>query len=204
MSMLRMLTVTLLVLGIITVNTAKADVVPVSEFAGEMWESFENIGTPGSYSPLPIFEGSGTMIDSLANMAVIAYNWNGPAGELLPYNGNYMAGTPAGSTLFAFSTPLLAFGGHISTVSDVPDGTILFRDEAGNLLAELPLTVTPVTWGWQGWVSDTPISSIEVIGAGPFGNRPIQYDDLQVNFVPEPGALGLLAVGAAFLLRRRS
>ena len=61
-------------LMLVVMSTASADVVPVGEFAGEMWEGFENIGTPGSYSPLPIFEGNGSMIDSLANMAVIAYN----------------------------------------------------------------------------------------------------------------------------------
>jgi len=190
-------------LMLVVMSTASADVVPVGEFAGEMWEGFENIGTPGSYSPLPIFEGNGSMIDSLANMAVIAYNWYGPAGEVLPYNGNYMGGTPAGSTLFDFSTPILAFGGQFNTVSDVADGTIKFFDVEGALLEELTYNVTPATWGWQGWVSDTPIGGIEVIKSGPFGNMPMEYDDLQVNFVPEPGAICLVAVGVGMLLRRR-
>lgn len=167
------------------ISAAAADVTPVAEFTGDMFEGFEAIGTPGSYSPLQLFEGNATMIDSLANMAVVTFVWSGAGGEVQAYNGNLFGGTPAGSNLINFSTPVAEFGGYITTVSDIPDGTVTFRDADGLDIATLPYTATPAVWAWQGWHSDTPIGSIVFTSAGPFGNRPIQFDDLRIAF---PGA----------------
>jgi hypothetical protein len=189
--------------ALLGLSTANAGIIAVDEFSGDMFEGFEGIAPPGSYSPVPLFEGNATMIDSLANIGVIAYVWSGPGGMVGPYNGNLFGGTPAGSTLFGFSTPILRFGGYMTTVSDIADGTIVFRDSEGGVIDSLPVTAAPVTWGWQGWESDVPISSIEVVHNGPFGNRPMQYDDLRITFVPEPAACLLLAAGAALALRRR-
>lgn len=185
------------------VSFASADVIPIGEFSGDAFETFEGIASPGSYSPVPLFNGTGAMTDSLANIGVITFVWSGPGGAVEAYNGNLFGGTPAGSTLFTFSTPIRQFGGYMTTVSDIADGSITFRDVNGDEIDTLPLTATPVVWGFQGWESDTPIASIEVIGNGPFGNRPMQYDDLRITLVPEPAALGLLAVGALALLGRR-
>jgi hypothetical protein len=188
--------------ALVTSTALAFDVVPVGPFTGDITEGFENIYAPGSYPVVPVFDGLAEMTDSLANIGVITNVWNGPGGTVYPYNGNLMGGTPAGSTLFDFSTPVMQFGGYLSTVSDVSDGTITFRDERGGVIGSLPYSVTPTIWAWQGWSSDTPIKSIEVTGNGPFGNRPMQYDDLQV-IVPEPGTLGLLIIGAGLLRRRR-
>lgn len=184
-------------------SAASADVTPIGEFTGQQREGFEGILPPGGYSgPLSIFGGEATMRDTLADVCVIALSWWGPGGEVLPYNGNLMGGTVAGPTLFEFQTPVLQFGGFFATVGELPGGTVIFRDQAGAEIATLSLSVQPGMWGWQGWSSDVPISSIEVIGA----NVPavsMQYDELQVNFVPAPGAAGLLAAGAMVLARRR-
>jgi hypothetical protein len=191
------------VLALASVSLASAEVVPIGEFVGDMSEGFENIYPPGTYPEVPLFEGNAMLDDTLSGIAVIAYFWQGTGGELLPYAGELFGGTPTGSQVITFDTPALAFGGYIATVCDVPDGTIVFRDPGGAELATLPLEVQPVTWGWQGWSSDEPIGSIEITGNGDFGNRPMQFDELQANFVPEPGALGLVAVGATLLLRWR-
>lgn len=197
------LQVSSVIAALIGVSTASAGIVAIDEFSGDMFEGFEGIAPPGAYSPVPLFEGNATMIDSLANIGVISFIWSGPGGTVGPYNGNLFGGTPAGSTLFAFSTPILRFGGYMTTVSDIADGTIIFRDTEGVVIDSLPLTATPVTWGWQGWESDVPIGGIEVVQNGPFGNRPMQYDDLRIAFVPEPASAGLLAAGIALLAFRR-
>jgi hypothetical protein len=184
-------------------SLATADVIPLGPFTGDMSEGFESIGAPGSYPELPLFDGHATLDDTLSGIAVIAYNWTGTGGTLLPYAGAYFGGTPTGSQTLVVHEPVLQFGGYISTVSDVPGARAVFRDVDGETIATLDATIMPVTWGWQGWSSDTPIGSIEFTGNGPFGNRPIQFDNLEVTFVPEPASLGLIAVGAALLLRRR-
>lgn len=181
---------------------AGAGVTPIGEFVGEVSEGFEMLQPPGSYPDLAILGGAATMKDTLATIAVISYIWQGPGGTVYPYAGNLFAGTPAGSTLFTFATPIRDFGGYMTTVSDVPNGSVVFRDVQGVEIATLPLTITPTIWQWQGWRSDTPVKSIEVIGGGPFGNRPMQYDELQIA-IPEPGSLGLIALGAGLVAFRR-
>lgn len=167
---------------ILGLSAASADVTAIGEFTGDMFEGFEGIAPPGSYSPVPLFNGQATMIDTLANMAVITFVWSGPGGQVEAYNGNLFGGTPAGSTLFTFTPPVVEFGGYITTVSDIPNGTVVFRDADGAELASLPYTAAPTAWAWQGWRSDTPIATMEFISAGPFGNRPVQYDDLQITY----------------------
>jgi hypothetical protein len=120
---------------------------------------------------------------------------------VLPYNGNLFGGTVAGSTLFHFSTPATDFGGFMTTVGLLPGGTAIFRDAAGGTIGSVPVNNLPVEWTWQGWHSDTPFSSVEIIGNNVPGIS-MQYDDLQVNFVPAPGVLGVLA-GAGLMARRR-
>lgn len=163
-------------------GSAAADVTTTGEFDGDVFEGFEANQPPGAYPNLPVFENNGTLHDSLATIGVIAVNWWGPGGEVLAYNGNFFGGTPAGSSIYEFSTPIVAFGGFLTTVSDVPDAIAIFRDAEGAELATLTVTLTPTVWGWQGWQSDVPIGSIEFVQNGPFGNRPVQYDDLRITF----------------------
>ncbi|HLO40826.1 MAG TPA: hypothetical protein VK176_07365 [Phycisphaerales bacterium] len=183
-------------------STAMAGVTPVAEFNGTLSEGFEAISMPGGYpGPMSIFGGQATLVDTLANFHVITFVWSGPAGDLLPYNGNLMGGCVAGSTLFTFATPVAQFGGYLSTVGTQGGGTVIFRDVNGDEIDTLSLDITPTQWTWNGWSSTTPIGSIEVIGA----NIPMvstQFDDLQVTFVPAPGA-GLLAGAGLIAAGRR-
>ncbi len=183
-------------------SLAVADVVPIPEFTGSLSEGFENIYPPGGYpGPIPIFGGAATMDDTLAHTVVIAYVWQGPAGQVFPYDGNLFGGTVAGSTMFTFPTPVQEFGGFLNSIGPVPGGNVVFRDALGGEIATLPVTITPGQWAWQGWRSDVPIGSIEVIGAGVPGFSTL-YDDLQAN-VPEPATLTLVLAAAGWLLRRR-
>jgi hypothetical protein len=183
---------------------ASAGVTPVGEFTGDLSEGFENIFPPGGYpGPIPLFGGEATMDDTLAHFCVIAFVWSNPnLGEVFPYNGNLMGGTVAGSTIFEFQTPVKSFGGFLTTVGFDPGGSVVFRDVQGATIDTLSATIEPLLWTWQGWTSDVPIGSIEVIGAGVPGFSTI-YDDLQVSFVPAPGSLGALIVGVGLASRRR-
>ncbi len=183
-------------------TAALADVTAIGAFAGEAYETFEAIGSPAGYpGPLGIFGGNATLNDSLANTVVIAFNWMGPAGEIIPLNGNLMGGVPAGAAVFEFSTAVTDFGGYISTVAAVGGGTAVFWDAEGAQIGSMSFDATPADWTWIGWHSDTGISRIELTGNVPgFG---FQFDDLTLNYVPAPASAGLLALAAGALARRR-
>ncbi|MBK7406023.1 MAG: hypothetical protein IPJ41_15770 [Phycisphaerales bacterium] len=168
-----------------------------------MTETFENVLPPGGYpGPIDIFGGEASMDDTLAHTVVIAFTWSGPGGDVLPYDGNLFGGTVAGSTIFTFDNPIADFGGFFTTVGSQPGGSVVFRDAAGGLIDTVNATIEPTVWGWQGWHSTTPISSVEVIGANVPGVS-VQYDDLQINAVPAPGALTLGACALGLVSRRR-
>jgi hypothetical protein len=183
-------------------SLAWAEVITVPEFTGDSTEGFEDVLSPGGHpSPVDIFSGKCSMDDTLSHTVVIADIWSGPLGSVFPHAGRWMGGTTAGSTVLEFTTPVTDFGAFMTTVATVPDGTITFSDQSGGLIASLPLSVQPLTWGWQGWHSDTPVARIVMSGnAGPgFG---FIFDPMQANWIPEPASLGLLVAGL-LLVRRR-
>jgi hypothetical protein len=181
---------------------ALGDVAGVGEFAGEAYETFENVIFPGSVpGPAPIFDGAVTVNDSLANILVVAFNWFGPSGEVLPYNGNLMGGVPAGTAIFDFSTAVSRFGGYFNTVGPVGGGTAVFYDAEGVQIGSTSFGSTPTEWTWLGWESDVGIGRIEI--TGPVQGFGFQFDDLTLNFVPTPGTAAVLAAGACVLGRRR-
>lgn len=61
--------------------------------------------------------------------------------------------------------------------------------------------------GFLGFTSATPITSVEIIGSDADGGSAVGeiYDvpDMAYAFVPEPGALSLLALAGVFAVRRR-
>lgn len=187
----------------LSIGSASAGVIEIGEFTGEMSEGYEAIATPGGYpGAMPIFGGTAVMKDTLADFCVIALSWWGPGGEILPYNGNFMGGTVAGATLFEFTTPVLQFGGWVNTIATIPGGTATFRDPSGALIATVPVEITPATWGWIGWQSDTLIGSIEITTPNVPGFG-LQFDDLHISSVPAPAALTLAGVSGLFAGRRR-
>lgn len=184
-------------------GVASADLVPIPEFIGERSEGFEAVGGPQTHTgPLSILGGTATMEDTLAHIAVVAFNWFGPAGTVLPFQGGLFGGTVAGSSMFLFSTPQKAFGGFMNTVGTAPGGTAVFRDASGAVVGSTPINVNPVTWAWQGWRSDAAFSSVEIIGAGVPGLSTL-YDNIQVSSIPAPGGAMVVAAGLGLMGRRR-
>jgi hypothetical protein len=59
------------------------------------------------------------------------------------------------------------------------------------------------TWTWNGWESDVPVKSIQVVGNGLI-NGFIWYDNVQMTLaVPEPGAIGAITVASLWLCSRK-
>ena len=195
--------ITLAALVLLMVGTAGAAINPIGEFTGDMVEGFEGIYSPGAYpGPIPLFDGFATMDDTLAHTCVIAYVWSGGGGVLYPYNGNLFGGGVAGGEIIQFSSPVMQFGGFFGTVGPMAGGTVNFYDEAGGLIETVSMTCNPADWIWQGWSSDVPFKSVEIIGANVPGVS-TQLDDLRFSYLPEPSMLVLLTVGAGLVLRRR-
>ena len=172
---------------------AIADVVPLAdEFPGDYFEGFENINPPGQYASYPIRSGQGTAISGFpyGPMMLIVLNHMGAGGEVLPYNGNLFGAVPIGSVIFLFNESVTEFGGYFSTVEATPGATIVFRDKNDAEIATLPMTCVPAVWTWQGWHSDTPIGSVEIIGVGapPFSGA-LDFDDLRVTLASAPCSL---------------
>lgn len=187
----------------LSIGSASAGVIEIGEFTGEMSEGYEAIATPGGYpGAMQIFGGAGVMKDTLADFCVIALSWWGPAGEILPYNGNFMGGTVAGATRFEFSTPVRQFGGWVNTIGSIPDGTVTIRGVDGAELATLALTITPTEWTWMGWQSDVLIGSVEITTPNVPGIG-LQFDDLHASSVPAPAALALAGLCGLVGGRRR-
>ncbi len=184
------------------VSSAGADVTAIGPFTGDASEGFENIIPPGPYAgPMPIF-GSADTIDDFYTDPWIATVLSGGGYELYPYNGNLMGLTPTGWTVFDFDTPVLKFGGYMGTVNAGPPGDVTFFDNEGVVIETQAFSLPQGDWAWRGWESDVPVGSILIhTGANP-GFTGV-YDDLQVSYVPEPGAAALLAIGAALTIWRR-
>ncbi len=195
-----------LVIGLvaIAVGSASAAVIPIGEFAGDMFEGFEAIGSPGGYpGPLDIFGGQAAMDDDLAHTVMIAYSlYSGISGEYVyPYNGNLMGGLPTGWGFIEFDTPVVDFGGYIGTADNLTGTTFTFKDDTGAVIDAIPVVLPLAEWTWCGWHSDTPIARIEILGNVSPGLG-LTFDDLRAN-VPEPASLSLLLIGVGLVLRRR-
>ncbi len=187
------------------VGAASASITPVGEFVGEAWETFELIGpigtTPG---PASILNGTATLYDSLANTLMIANSLYSFVTEtqILPWNGNLMGGSLTGFMTIEFDIPVVQFGGYFGTADIHNGGTINFYDANNQFIGADAFPLDLGQWVWKGWSSTTPIGRIEIY-ADETPNPPFVMDDFQVNYVPAPGPVAMLALAGLAAARRR-
>jgi hypothetical protein len=194
---------------------ARADLVPIGPFSGQLSESWETF-------PLPHGEA-----DYLASPTAIM---NGAAAIANPYMRIYKPGVSefslassgyaqtadgeqgmgvgptAQTTTITFVNPITSFGAYWGAHTGVEYGgaaniSLNFFDETGNSIGSEGFTfIRPLHDGvleWHGWFSSVPIGSLTYTEDG------VAVDSLQANPTPEPCTTLLLLGGAAALLLRR-
>jgi len=184
---------------------AAAGITTIDPFFGDAFETFELIGPPGSvFGDVPIFNGKATITDELANQVIAAANLTSFLTDetIFAYNGNFMGGFPTGWAVINFNQGATDFGGYFGTADILSGGNISFFDENNQLIETLSLDIPLNEWTWYGYSSDEAFHSV-VIHGGSNPSSPIVLDDLQVNFVPAPGALALLGIAGITSTRRR-
>lgn len=190
--------------ALLGVSLAGAQVVPIGEFQGEVWETYESIGPLGGKpTPLMILNGEGIFDDTIAHYSMIANSlYSFPTDTYIyPYNGNMMIGAVTGYAAFAFFTPVTHFGTWFGTADVLEGGYVRIIDGDGTEIANFPFSSNVGQWQWLGWTSSVPMARIEIIGSATIG-LPTVFDDTRI-IVPEPAALGLLGVSALLFGRRR-
>lgn len=195
-------TTALLALAGVT-GLAAADVNAIGEFFGESFETFENVATPGAHpAPLSVFNGTATLDDSLAHTIVIAFNFFGPAGEVLPLGGNLFGASLAGAAVFEFESELHQFGGYVNTVGLNGGGTAVFKDGEGEIIDTVAFTSEALEWTWIGWESDVAFTTVELTGANGAGQG-LLFDNMTVSSIPAPSGMAALGLGFLAGARRR-
>lgn len=112
------------------------------------------------------------------------------------------------NTMFTFNQYINAFGIFVIQGGDSGNSnptTFRLRDTATNLFDDVTVQVGP-EWGtsnvfFLGVHGATPFDEVEIIETGDLADGML-YDNIVAGFVPEPGSLGLLTLGAACALCR--
>jgi hypothetical protein len=132
------------------------------------------------------------------------------SGHINPAEGVYQdvltsASQNSPMTTWSFTPQIIAYGGNWTLGGPGGSGNALLIYIAGE-----PTAVGSISnsYGGEFWgfVSDTPFTSVELIGAGGTNQQHYSLDDMVYSPLPEPGILWLLASVLTGLLpwRRRT
>lgn len=105
-------------------------------------------------------------------------------------------------TTWSFVPEITAYGGNWTLGGPGGSGNSLLV-----YIADLPLYVGSIPnsygGGFWGFTSDTPFTSVRLIGGGGTNQQNYCLDDMVYSQVPEPATLSLLALGGLAVIRRR-
>jgi hypothetical protein len=174
-----------LLLAVVTLSMAKADVTPVPPFTGTSTETFEEFGRQffSNGQQIPIFGGiaalSGTELETATSGQFLMCVYYAS-----PVDGRFFLGGDqySASMTFSFSQPVWAFGAYWANFPNyhecggISDTNFTFLDAAGNLVGTASYPPGPTAnWHWHGWGFATPVKT--VIATGDF----LLTDAMQVN-----------------------
>jgi hypothetical protein len=187
---------------------APASIVAVDPFQGDASEAFEDAAV-GFHPALDVlFTEPTTLGESNAQM-IPAFVTSGSsfAGSTITAHEGLLFAHSTSPVMFAFDVPVQLFGGWVATNSGASGGLVEFFDAEGDLLGTMPLDVTfqagSAPYTWNGWLSDVPFAGVRVSSNGVLGGF-LGFDDLEMSFVPAPGAFAALGLAPLAGRRRRS
>ena len=155
---------------------AGAQVTEIEEFAGELFEGFEDavccIETQPCVEP-EVFGGLATLCSGIAH---VAGNW-GYKCVMRPFEGERQFGSMKGAATFRFIQPVRRFGAMLGTNALEPGepgdgGRAEFYDGAGALIGTGRLDLHEhCGWRWHGWESAQPVARIVIRGSSLAGGE---------------------------------
>jgi hypothetical protein len=171
---------------------AGGTVCTIDPFSGEYNEGMEppfELWTPTS--PGRAFDNTADMWSGAYIKGTSGWSFNC---TIYPHSGSGLGGSASGPTEIVFDTPIQRFGGYFGTnaISYPIEPSIQFYDDAGDLIADLPMDVPlDCTWNWNGWEVEGNSFKRIVITSGSYFNGPfIQMDDLTSSELPGQGCGG--------------
>ena len=188
--------------AVIAVPCASANAEPgpvlasTGPFLGDLTETFNQHGSTMAVQSLPVFAGTATLDNTTDGGAIKVEFSSAFNGDLVTPLSGMMAGQ-LGIGHWIFDEPVLKFGGWWENNSGADDATVAFYGINDVFLGEMIADVAADAqqWTWNGWESTEAITRVEVTGNGVF-NGFLWYDDMQVEYVPAPGAAALLLTAA--------
>ncbi|MCC6908635.1 MAG: hypothetical protein IT430_11880 [Phycisphaerales bacterium] len=190
--------------GLALSGSSRGDVIAIGPFTGMAADTFNQYNNTMAEQVLPVFGGLG-VIRNMTQGGAIKVEWGSQFSGKWVYPRSGMMMGQLGIGQWEFDVPVTRFGGWWENNSGVSDATIAFYDAQDLLLGERNATIPfqQSGWTWNGWESDVPIHRIVVTGRGVL-NGFLWYEDMQIDYVPTPGSLLVLAGIGAAAARRRS
>lgn len=190
---------TLMLLSVMIQASARAGIIEVGPFVGDLtetWESFPTTieGEPYLLDPSPIMGGAATISNEFMfvyepGVSDVSLGTSGVAQVSDGIKG--MCSREAGvTTTIMFNDPIAAFGAYWAAVTetgtqigDPANILVRFYSETNTLLGTRIINYSRPADGvleWHGWISDEPVKYITYFEDG------VAVDGLQAILVPEP------------------
>lgn len=200
---MRKLTCTLASCAFLAVaGMASAGIMNVGPFTGDLQEGWESGQADGQFLPtIQAFGGFATVnTPNGGNGLHTTSGWN----SLQPRSGVRLFGTIANGAEFVFDDPISKFGGYFSSIFSTTGGVATVYNQNNQQIAAVNISMAMNTWTWNGWMAtDGDLIGRVVIQNNENGGAFIMTDDMEVGFIPAPGALALLGLAGLASRRRR-
>ena len=106
------------------------------------------------------------------------------------------------ATIWSFAPEITAYGGNWTLGGPGGSGNslLVYIADTSFYAGTIPNSYNDEFWGF---ISDTPFTSVEVVGGEGTNQQHYSLDDMVYSQVPEPATMSLLALGVLAMIRRR-